>query len=109
MNQIKLIVAPVVFLMSALIFLNGCSNTNAVSTVSYIRVIEKTMDDRKYWIVVDNPYDTSAHDVKLKTTENIWNLVKESEIYLANFEYSKETRYGSLITIKHPHEADVEI
>lgn len=78
------------------------------TTSSYLQVIEKDSSEGKYYITAKNPYDKNAIEVKIDLkVENVWNLVKEGEIYFASYySYEPKSTEGVISSIALPNEKD---
>jgi len=89
--------------ISFLLSVTSC-NSPVTSTSSYIQILSKKIDTKNnYLLEVKNPYDKNDRSFNITIDdENLWNLIKEDQIYLSTYEYKDINKKVKILSIKYP-------
>jgi hypothetical protein len=80
----------------------GCSN-NKHTTVSYLKILDKSMEERSFWIRVKDPNNLETDEFMIKIdSENVWNLIEKDKVYLVSYEYKTLKSKVKMNSIKIP-------
>lgn len=73
-------------------------------TASYIQVVNKEETKNAYSITTINPMEKNTNNTLViwVNEENVWNLIKEGEVYFVSYKQPTNNSHAMLLRINYP-------
>ena len=94
-------VVLIAFIGASIVYFNRLEPRS--NTTSYLQITEKGTTGQRYWVKAFDPNSGRKQAFNLTVDQaTTWNLIEESHVYLATYDYVSLEKGAKLVNIEHP-------